>query len=403
VTVRADVEPAVLRWARETAGLSVEDAARRLQVKPEKLANWEGGDIRPTIGQLRTLANIYKRPLSVFFLPQPPAEPPLEVHDFRQLPGQPPGAFSSALLLQLRRARERRQLALDLLGDLEQPLPAFNLPGPIGNHPEEFTIDHDPEELAARFRQALQVDLAAQVRWTAAYEAFNEWRARIEAAGVFVFQMSRVDLEEVRGFSLAEDLLPVIAVNTKDPPNARVFTMLHELCHVVLRRSGVCEPDEERLRPSEERRVEVFCNHVAGAALVPLEELLSDQTVRANPEAAWSDDDLRRISKKFSAGRFVVLRRLLTAGRTTPAFYRPKHADWVRAQREEDARRKAEGREDKRGGPPPDRNAVAERGQAFVRLVLQSYYQDRITLSDVSEYLGVRLKHLPKIEQAVGL
>jgi Zn-dependent peptidase ImmA (M78 family)/DNA-binding XRE family transcriptional regulator len=382
------VEPAVLRWARETAGVTVEDAARRVQVKPETLAAWEAeaGETRPTITKLRTLAEMYRRPLSVFFLPAPPAERPLNVHDFRQLPGVVAGAFSSTLRIQLRRARERRELALDLLQDLEQPLPSFDVHAGLGD---------DPEELGARLREVLGVDLAAQARWTGLYAALSAWRKRIEAAGVLVFQMSRIDLEEVRGFSLAEEPLPVIAVNSKDAPSARVFTMLHELCHVALRASGICEPDEDRLLPSEERRVEVFCNHVAGAALVPMGDLLREAAVDKQAGAAWSDEELTQLAKRFSASRFVVLRRLLMAGRTTPAFYRAKHDEWTTLLREE-AKRETE------GGPTPDRAAVAERGQTFVRLVLQSYYQDRITLSDVSEYLGVRLKHLPKIEQAVG-
>ena len=242
----------------------------------------------------------------------------------------------------------------------------------------------------------LGVELATQERWTGVYDAFNAWRARIESVGVLVFQMSRVDLEEARGFSLAEEPLPVIAVNTKDAPNARAFTMLHELCHVALRRSGICEPDEDRLLPSEERRVEVFCNRVAGAALVPMRDLLAEDVVRAHAGALWSEGELRTLARRFSASRFVVLRRLLTAGRTTAAFYRAKHEEWLADALDQRAKEKAG------GGPPPDRAAVAERGQAFVRLVLQSYYQDRITLSDVSEYLGVRLKHLPKIEQAAG-
>jgi Zn-dependent peptidase ImmA (M78 family)/DNA-binding XRE family transcriptional regulator len=388
VTVRAMVEPAVLRWARETAGVAVEDAARRIQVKPEALAAWEAGEAHPTMTKLRTLANVYKRPLSVFFLPQPPAEPPLNIHDFRQLPGIVAGAVSSTLRIQLRRARERRELALDLIQDLEQPLPAFEV---------RATLDHNAEELGAKLREVLDVGLATQERWTGSYDAFNAWRARIESVGVLVFQMSRVDLEEARGFSLAEELLPVIAVNTKDPPNARAFTMRHELCHVALRRSGICEPDEEdRLLPSEERRVEVFCNLVAGAALVPMRDLLADVVVRAHAGAGWSDEELQRLARRFSASRFVVLRRLLTAGRTTAAFYREKYGEWVAAARARSAKKETE------GGPPPDRAAVAERGQTFVRLVLQSYYQDRITLSDVSEYLGVRLKHLSKIEQALG-
>ncbi len=384
--VRTIVEPALLRWGRETAGLAVEDAARRVQVPPERLESWEAeaGDIKPTIGQLRRLADLYRRPLSVFFLPEPPAETVLEVHDFRQLPGQEAGELSSVLILQLRRARERRQLALDLLKELEQPPPSFDV---------SSTLEDDPEDLGGRLRDILGIDLATQERWRQPYDALNGWRVVIEMAGVFVFQASRIDLAEMRGLSLAEDPLPVVVVNSKDAPNGRVFTMLHELCHVVLRRSGICETDESRLRPSEERRVEVFCNHVAGAALVPMHDLLADEVVSGAPRATtWSEQQLEDIARRFSVSKLVVLRRLLIAGRTTSAFYRWKQDEWRQAQAERS----------KAVIVTPDRRAVAEGGKTFVRLVLQSYYQDHITLSDVAKYLGVRLKHLPKIERAVG-
>ncbi len=210
---------------------------------------------------------------------------------------------------------------------------------------------------------------------------------------MLVFQVSRVDVSEMRGLSLAVDPRPVVVVNPKDAPIARVFTMLHELCHVALRRSGICETDEDRLRPSEERRVEVFCNHVAGAALLPMADLLADPIVVVNRGPQWPEQDLVEIARRFAVSRFVVLRRLLASGRTTQAFYRTKHEEWVQAH----AERQAEG-----GIITPDRRAVAEGGRTFVRLVLQSYYQERITLSDVSDYLGVRLMHLPKIEQTVG-
>jgi hypothetical protein len=88
------------------------------------------------------------------------------------------------------------------------------------------------------------------------------------------------------------------------------------------------------------------------------------------------------------------LRRLLICGRTTEAFYRQKRKQF---QLEYDAQAKhALG-----GFAPPDRIAISSAGPTFVRLVLSNYYQDRITASDVSDLLEVRLKHLSKIETAI--
>jgi hypothetical protein len=55
----------------------------------------------------------------------------------------------------------------------------------------------------------------------------------------------------------------------------------------------------------------------------------------------------------------------------------------------------------KGGGPPPPRKCIQENGVPFVSLVLESYAKEKITYSDVADYLGIRLKHLPKVERLV--
>jgi Zn-dependent peptidase ImmA (M78 family) len=382
MAVRAIATPDLLKWGRESAGLDVYGAARRAQVASDRLASWEAGEANPTITQLRKLAEIYRRPLSVFFLPERPPQLEVDPHDFRQLPGRRAGEVSPALRYQLRLAHERRQIAADLIKELEAEPPKFEIIA---------TLNDDPEELGSRLRNRIGMTFDVQAQWRQSYDALNGWRALIEAAGVLVFQASGIELEEMRGFSLADDPIPVIVTNAKDAPNGRVFTMLHELCHVAVRQSGLCEPEEARARPPEEQKVEVFCNHVAGAALVPRDALLNDATVAAHRGAQWTEEELGAIARRFAVSKFVALRRLLIAGRTSQAFYRFKQDEWSKAATESQG-----------GIVTPDRRAVSEAGRTFVRLVLQSYYADRITLNDVSKFLRVRLKHLPKIEHAVG-
>ena len=68
----AGVRPEVMRWARESIGLSVSDVAGRLKRPVQEIAAWEVGDAFPSYPQLEKLAyQIYKRPLAVFFLPAP--------------------------------------------------------------------------------------------------------------------------------------------------------------------------------------------------------------------------------------------------------------------------------------------------------------------------------------------
>ena len=86
-STEALVEPDILKWARSTAGLSVDEPAHSLQTAPEKVQAWEDGEQHPSMSQLRRMAVAYRRLLSDFYLPRPPEQDPLP-HDFRRLPGE---------------------------------------------------------------------------------------------------------------------------------------------------------------------------------------------------------------------------------------------------------------------------------------------------------------------------
>ena len=66
--VRANVKGDLLIWARESAGFSVAEAAKKAQVAPEKLEAWEVDEAYPTLNQLNNLAKAYKQPISIFYL-----------------------------------------------------------------------------------------------------------------------------------------------------------------------------------------------------------------------------------------------------------------------------------------------------------------------------------------------
>lgn len=385
--VDALANPRMLDWARRSAGLDVETAAKKAQVSAQRLESWERGESRPTIKQLRKLESIYKRPIAVFYLPEPPIgfQP---LRDFRRLPGTVVTTESPELCLQIRRAQDRRELALELYEVVEaEPPPAIALTA---------TPADDPEDLAMRIRDLLGVRYDDQVRWPAGYEAFNQWRAALENVGVLVFQASDVEVSEMRGFSISGDRLPAIVVNNKDSPRGRIFTMLHELAHIVLRLGGLCNfsPEDVVSPTTEEQRVEVFCNWVAGATLVPRQYLLSETPVSANrSDTDWSDEDFHQLADRYGVSREVLLRRLLINERISEAFYSTKVAQ-IREEYEHAAPRP-------KGFAPLHRVAVSSSGPLFVRLVLNSYYADQITASDVADFLDVRLKHLSRIEAEV--
>lgn len=379
--VEATVKPELLVWARESAGYSVEEAAQKAQVKAEQLAAWETGERRPTINQLRTLARVYKRPLAVFYLSRVPKKFTV-MHDFRRLPGQVAGVESPELRLEIRRAMYRRQVALDLHALRGLTPPAFDM---------HAALAEDPEAVAARARERLGITYEAQTAWRDHYEALNAWRAAIEERGVLVFQASGVEVAEMRGFSLAKQPLPAVVVNIKDSPRGRTFSMLHEFVHLMLHEEGLCDLSEHGSMRPEDRKVEIFCNRAAAATLMPKETLLSELVVRSHRSGpVWADEELRQLSRRYEVSQEAMLRRLLTLGRTTQEFYQAKREEFLEQYKEREE-----------GFAPPFRKAIAAAGPGYVRLVLDSYYREHITASDLAEFLGVRLKHMPKIEEAV--
>lgn len=81
--MRALITPSVLKWAREEyIKITVDYAAKKLRVKPERLLAWEAGEKRPTFNQLKQIATLYRTHLSVFYLPEPPKFEPI-VHIYK--------------------------------------------------------------------------------------------------------------------------------------------------------------------------------------------------------------------------------------------------------------------------------------------------------------------------------
>ncbi len=336
------------------------------------------------------MAHVYKRLLSDFYLPEPPAEEPIP-RDFRRLPGEVALRYSPALRLQIRMGQTRRAIARDLVEELGERPPTWTL---------RTSPDADPEQVGGEVRRHLKVEFDEQKTWRDARAGYRAWRSRIEAAGVLVFQAVGVDTSEMLGFSLAHEFLPVVAVNRKSKPNQRIFTLIHELAHVMIGASSTCDLDEESPRQQAEQRVETFCNRAAGAALVPAPELLAEPIVsQRGPGAhAWDDDQLEALARVFCVSEEVLLRRLLTLGRTTPQFYQAKRKDFLARYKGIVQLDRAELEEGKMRRNMP-REAISNFGRTYTRVVLDSLAQDHITLVEASRFLNVRPGQLRKIEQ----
>jgi transcriptional regulator with XRE-family HTH domain len=131
------ITPAVLAWARAESGYDVEQVAKRLQVKVERVRSWESGDRQPTLRQLESLAKFFHRPFSIFFLPRPPQLAPLAA-EYRRLPSVEPGHESPERRLALRQMLIRRENAINLMGELGQSISEFALRARLGESPADI-------------------------------------------------------------------------------------------------------------------------------------------------------------------------------------------------------------------------------------------------------------------------
>lgn len=386
----APVTPEVLRWARETVGATVSDAAVRAGVSEDRVLAWEAGEAEPTVAKLRALAKLYQRPLSVFFLPKPPTNFDA-MRDFRRLPGEADHSWSRALHKVYRRALEQQAIASELTEADGQKL---------GAAVPRATVDVPPEDAGEIVRQALGVTLKEQFSWEKPEDAFVGWMEAVEATGAYVLRTSEVPFEEMRGFSISTGLIPVIVVNALDWPRGQVFTLLHEFAHLMLREGGLCD----LLEPTtyQGQQVEAWCNAVAAATLMPAFAFLDNEVLRPPGLRTWDEDVISQLSNRWGASREAVVRRLVTLHRASLAFYMQKRAEYQAAyvQRREDDKRR---RRESKGGPPPYRMTARDRGKPYVRLVLDAYQREEITLSSASTLLALKTKHFPALEREVGM
>ncbi len=261
----------ILRWARETAGLTHEEAAKKLslgEVKGvtgiERLKALESGT-EPTRPMLVKMAKQYRRPLLTFYMSASPRKGD-RGQDFRTLPPDHSDTDDALLDALIRNVQARQSLIRAALEDEENvgPLPF------VGS----VKIEDGLPTILHSLREVTQIELTTFRERISPEDAFAFLRSRVEAAGVFVLLIGNlgshhtsIGLETFRGFALADNITPFIVINDQDSRAAWSFTLLHELAHICLGQTGVSGS-------CVEEEIEKFCNDVAVEFLLPGEELI---------------------------------------------------------------------------------------------------------------------------------
>ncbi len=367
--IRVPVNPKLLRWARERAGVAPEDLAAQFRQLPE----WEDGQTRPPLKQAAAFARALHVPVGYLFLLEPPEEA-LPISDFRTFAGHAVPRPSPNLLDTLYACQERQSWYREFARVAGEPDLGF-----VGS----ASVRTSPETVAARMRETLAFDLAVRREcptWTAALRLFIR---QADQTGILVMvsgtvmsnNRRRLDPAEFRGFALCDPLAPLIFVNGKDTNAAQMFTLAHELAHVWLGASALSNMGAAPGRGF--RNEEVWCNTVAAEFLVPLEALRSD--LRRNEPLP---DALSRLTRTFKVSTLVILRRLLDAGWLTRERF-----DTAWAQENERLRKFVQA-----GSSGGDfyRTTVARVGRRFARALVVSTLEGQTLYRDAFRMLGVK-------------
>lgn len=383
-SIKLKIEPSVLKYARFCSGYSLSEAAKKAGLKEEKLASLENEKSEISIAQLEKLTGIYKMPLAYFFLQKIPKDVILP-QDFRIIySSERENSFSPPVMLAIRRARYIQSIVQELNEDN------------LGYDFQNVSITDDVEKTASYFRSVLNVSVTNQGRWSEPFVALRNWKGAVEKLNIFVLQQSIPKEDGVSAFSLADQTPYIIVLNSSEHESRRVFSLFHEIGHILLHRSGVCTPDNFSRNSFEYIRIEKFCNQFAASLLVPREEFIQDpivQKIRNIPFDTWSVEDIKIISSKFRVSQEVIYRRLMTIGILNEAKYEQERAKLIRGFEEYRDRKKG-----KKLIIPQHTKIISKNGRAYSSFVLDNLHSNRITLSDAANYLDTNSRHISKVE-----
>lgn len=339
------VTPEVLRWAVDEDGRTMPELAQALKVDVDMLDGWVSGDVTLTRGQVTDLANVLQRPRALFFLPRPP-EPATLPPSFRHPPGEDRVVSATAR----RKVRQARRLQHAVSWAFKDT-PPVEVP--------RSTLDSDPDYAAERAREWLAIADSEQASWRDDRAALRAWREALEDQGVLVFVLE-IGRDDVRGFSAWDDHAPLIVANlTGVSPAARIFTLAHELGHLVARQDAACvEPREDSLVGAD---LERWCERFGAALLMPPADIRVLADKRHISTRAADLNDVRAVMRRFRVSARAAAVRLIDMGYGTRALYKEVLSTFVPTPPPPDA---------KIARPPRSVARVREYGPRTVRAVL---------------------------------
>lgn len=365
------ITPTIVRWARERAGFSIEEMKKTFK----SIEKWEDGSAFPSFAQLEGMADKFKVPVAVFFFPAPPNVPPIS-ETFRTLPEYEFEQLPPRIRLLLRKAKAFQLNLIEMTG---------------GRNPashrivRDIVFDENISITAAvqRVRRYLDISIEEQSGWPSDEAALEKWRKALQDVGVSIFK-DAFKVRNYSGFCLYDDEFPLIYVNNSNAKTRQIFTLFHELAHLLFHTSGIDLLTDDFIQrlPADERRIEIICNRFAAEFLVP--ERAFNAAFEGRPPTEATAEHLAEL---FHVSRESIYRRFLDRNLISQAEYERARDAWADQQKTGE------------GGGNYYYTKLAYLGSDYVNLALSQYYQNRIDAAQLAEYLDIKPRNISTFEE----
>lgn len=365
------INPEILIWARESSGYSLEDICATIK----KYNDWENGKDFPTYAELEKLANKFKRPLAIFFFPEVPQEPS-QKKSFRTIPEYEFDNLPPTIKFLFRKGLSMQENLKELNNNKNTEYTTFTKS--LGE-----VSDFNSKNIE-QIRKLLDVSFDVQFKTNNRDEMFEIWRNSFADIGIYVFKEAFKD-NNVGGFCLYDEMYPIIFVNNSTTKNRQIFTLFHELAHLLLKGNHIDLSDRDYVDnlPNNAKKIEVICNKFAGDFLVPdsvLTNLVKGSTI--------SGRYIEQLSDKFSVSQEVIARKLLDKNLITQVTY-----NHVAEQMKEIATKRSLNR-----GGNYYYNQIAYLGKRYLGLILDKYNARMITFDQAVQYVGIKANKFYDLE-----
>lgn len=363
----------ILKRLREERTIPLDVMPERLGISLEDYTKLESADSVVKEEFAHKLAGIFNKNWSVFLLNTPPKKLELN-NDNRTKENKSPTISEKTFT-----AIEDANFIIDFSATLEEP-------ASLKIQDYDKIKNKTASELGTLLREQSGISIDEQKGYKSVSAAFKQWVEYVENKGIFVSQHPLDEQDNIRAFSLFKNNKAIIVLKTTDTFSGRIFSLLHEYCHILRRNSGFCD-----LHHSNSKSVETYCNSFAAAFLVPTKVINGYIKSFGTDEFLSNINEyVNTISKELKVSNIVIFRRLLTMGIINNEQYAEMHKKYITMFKKKPSSSSGD------GGPDYYKIRMLRNGASYSNNIIEAHASGELTFAETANALGVKATNLTK-------